>query len=62
MTDFYHAEDWDNGLRCVDCMAEFVEGQPIASRLISMTYVGAEPAYVVEIVCVPCFLGETVAA
>lgn len=52
----YVPEEWPHGLRCMDCNDLFIEGQPIAERLTGMTEVEGEPAFSIEIICVPCSL------
>lgn len=56
MTNFFDPDDWEHGLRCMDCNREFVEGQPIAERLEAMTEFEGRPAVVVELICVECSL------
>lgn len=65
---FYTADDWEHGLRCMDCHDHFVEGQPIAERLTGIDTCddladlpGADadpcdPLFYVEIICVGCDL------
>jgi hypothetical protein len=46
----YVAEDWEDGLVCVDCGHVFREGERYAERLYA--FAGEGP--VVEVVCVGC--------
>lgn len=53
----FYPSDWPHGLRCMDCQQTFEPGDTIAERLVSMDYTeGGEPAFVVDLICVPCSL------
>lgn len=51
--DFANEDGTVHGLRCFDCGAAFIEGQPISERLDS--FMGDTP--VVQLVCVGCAMG-----
>lgn len=53
-TSLFDSSEWPHGLRCMDCEDAFVDGQPIAKRLVSMTEYADEPAFVAEVICVGC--------
>jgi len=60
VTEFYDPDEWEDGLRCLDCGTEFVTGQPISERLIEvdrLAWLDDEPVFTTEIVCVSCAIG-----
>lgn len=70
MPRFYDPKDYEGGLSCMDCGGIFLEGQPIAERLIGVDTCGDlaylpgadaspdDPLFYLDIICVPCDLGK----
>ena len=58
----YTDEGFPHGLRCIDCDHLFSDGERYARRLLSMTEFMDEPAFITEVVCVPCSLKGAVTA
>jgi hypothetical protein len=52
----YTNERFPHGLRCMDCDHPFAEGERYSRRVVGMTEFSGDPAFVSEIVCVPCGL------
>jgi hypothetical protein len=57
-TTTFRDRDFDgHGLRCRECEAVFVEGQPIAERLDGIDALSdGEPLFFVTLICVGCSL------
>ena len=54
----YDPDEWEDGLRCIDCMRPFIPGQRISERPLAMdTLDNGEPMITLEIICLPCALG-----